>query len=194
MSQPILASLTRRACLGALAGLAVLRSADAANRSQLAGQWLLNHDESDDPKQKIQEALDGAGKGRRGGLARLRGGSDRMQQALERMAEAAENLSIQVEGDNVTLTAGGHSRTLVANGETKRQEGERGSVETRTQWQGDSLVTTAKTDRGVEATTTHSLSSDGNRLVIDRRIEGGRLPQTIELRMVYDRTSGSSVG
>ena len=52
---------------------------------------------------------------------------------MERLAEASEDISLQVEGDNFTIESGGRLRTLLANGETKQRQGERGSIESKQQ-------------------------------------------------------------
>lgn len=184
--------LTRRSWLAALGGLVLVSpfsAAAAADHSEFDGDWKLNRNESDDPKKKIEEAMKASGRGgRRRGL-RGRAVSGRIEQAMERLSDASENITVRVEGDEFTVESGGRSRTFVANGETKRQQGERGSIEYKSQWQGGDLVTQARTSQGAEITSTYSLSGDAKKLHVVRKINSGQWKEPVVIRLVYDRKS-----
>lgn len=186
--------LFRRSLIGMCAlicmALAYASRGDAMNgQPNFTGTWRLNRELSDNPQEKLKEAI-----GKRGGaLGRMMGGraaQDRMKN-IEGMAEVFKIVhndpEIQVTGNNnVTrrlFTDGRKVSVTAPNGE---------SVEITARWQGSQLVVETQRANGGKLTQTYSLDQDGGQMVVLMQIADQRLGRPIELRFVYDAEASTN--
>jgi hypothetical protein len=167
----------------------------AADQPDLSGRWNLNHEQSDDAQQKMQEAF---GSGARGsnraeepGRQRRRGGQNGSQGGgMGRMMQAAETLQIQQKDPEVLLKMEQRTLTLFTDGRTQEQDGPRGgSVKTTSHWDNSQLVVEREMGRGMKVTTTYALSAAGSQLFVTTRIETPRSSDPVVIRHVYDATN-----
>jgi hypothetical protein len=179
--------------------------------SRIAGKWVLNEEQSDDPATAFQ----GRGQGERGGMrqggdrppgrrpsggrpsggqAGGRGGTprngdrDQMRQTMGKLMEAAAALNIVQDDSTVTIVGIEGSRIVLYPDGRKVEypvEGA-GNVETRAHWVDGSLVVERTMEGGPRATQTYELVSEGRQMHIRVRLEGGQLPAPLEFRRVYD--------
>ncbi len=164
--------------------LAVLPLLLAAERPNLRGRWKLNQAQSDDPQQKMREAMGEPGRRPAGPPEGRPAGRGVM---MGRMLGAAESVTIEQEGDQLEVEfAEGRPVTLTADGQTHEEEGPRGTVRTTTRWEGDKLISVR--DIGVmKITTDYELAGGGTQLIVTRRIEGGRFKNPVVIKSVYDK-------
>jgi hypothetical protein len=186
---------TRRCLQRACLYLVLPFSLIAAEHPDLSGRWKLNHEQSDDAQQKMQEAFGSGARGssraeeparrrRRGGQGGGQGGG------MGRMMEAAETLQIQQKDPEVLLKMEQRTLTLFTDGRTQEQDGPRGgSVKTTSHWDNSQLVVEREMGRGMKVTTTYALSAAGSQLFVTTRIETPRSREPVVIRHVYDATS-----
>jgi hypothetical protein len=168
---------------------------------KLAGQWQLNKDQSDDPRQKMQAARgdssggggenDGGGRGQggRNGGGRGQGGG---------MMDEMSVLQIEQTGSNVKIT--GKSGRLLAQypagdqSAAKSNGGEgQGQRTSTSQWQNGQLTVETDSTRG-KSTRTYSLSPDGKQLFVTTKMENERLKQPVTYKLVYDSAAPAKAG
>jgi len=188
-------------------------SVENPGRQALVGQWTLNADLSEDPREKMQEAMEklrggggggrgggmggrggrgggmGGGGGRAGGGGGMDGGGGRGGQEGRRLPAptffSAKELTITHIAPAVAIVEpDGLVRTLQPDGE--KYQVEHGEGEVKTRWKGDALVVETKTERG-KMKETWSGSPQTGLLTVKLEIEpgGGRMPK-VEVRRVYD--------
>jgi|SRR5580658_413264 hypothetical protein len=197
-------------------------AAAQAAKPSLAGTWKLNKDQSDDPRQKMQQAMgnsgggQGQGNGNEGGAngggrpSRGQGGQGGPGGPGGMMTEWAQLTVTQLDA-NVKIT-GASGRTLAtttppdpaadSKSDTDASNagaggGQRGDRRTPpvAQWQGSQLVTTGRGGGGGGGTTrTYELSPDGKQLIVTTKIANERLTQPVTYRLVYDsdKSGGSN--
>jgi hypothetical protein len=169
----------------------------------LAGTWKLNKDQSDDPRQKMQEAAAQQGGGGRGGWGggggggmgagqrgAGQGGGQRggMMQDYSELTITQTNATTQVTGDSGRVLAStdnsaGNSPTAGSNNSAD-SDANRNSPPAA-QWQGSQLVVTEQMRRGT-TTRTYELSPDGKQLYVTTKIDNPRFSQPVTIRFVYD--------
>jgi hypothetical protein len=168
---------------------------------KLAGQWQLNKDQSDDPRQKMEAARgdssgssgenDGGsrGQGGRNGGGRGQGGG---------MMGEMSVLQIEQTGSNVKIT--GKSGRLLAQypagdqSSAKSNGGDAQGQRTSTsQWQNGQLTVETDRPRG-KSTRTYSLSPDGKQLFVTTKMENERLKQPVTYKLVYDSVAPAKAG
>ena len=185
-------------------------SVENPGRQALVGQWTLNADLSEDPREKMQEAMEklrqgggggrgggmGGGGGRGGGMGGgggrgggMDGGGGRGGQEGRRPPAptffSAKELTITHIAPAVAIVEpDGLVRTLQPDGEKYQAEHSEGEVKTR--WKGDRLVVETKTERA-KIKEAWSVSPETGRLTVRLELEagGGRMPK-IEVDRVYD--------
>jgi hypothetical protein len=179
-------------------------SSASASHPNLAGTWKLNKDQSDDPRQKMQEAAQqngggsgwgggggGMGGGRRGGG---QGGGQRgggMMQDYSQLTITQTNTITQVTGDSGRVlastdnSAGNSSNVDSSNSGNSADSGANRNLPPAAQWQGSRLVVTEQMRRGT-TTRTYELSSDGKQLYVTTKIDNPRFTQPVTIRFVYD--------
>lgn len=189
-------------------------AAAQAARPSLAGTWKLNKDQSDDTRQKMQQAMgnsgDGQGNGNGGGRPGRGQGGPGGPGGGGMMNEWAQLTVTQLDA-NVKIT-GASGRTLATTtppdptADSKSDAdasnaaggaGQRGDRRTPpvAQWQGSQLVTTGRGfgGGGGGTTRTYELSADGKQLIVTTKITNERLTQPVTYRLVYDsEKSGGS--
>ena len=219
-------SVTATACAAALVAFVPLGEARAAEdapegretartgRQTLVGQWILNPDLSEDPQEKMREAMQKqmqmqGGGGRSGGMGRGggmggqggmgggtgraggggggmgRGGDDERRRPPMMTFFSADDLTVTHIAPAVAIVEpDGRVRTLQPDGE--KYQVEHGEGEVKTRWKGDALVVETKTERG-KMKETWSVSPQTGLLTVKLEIEpgGGRMPK-VEVRRVYD--------
>jgi hypothetical protein len=175
--------------------------AQDAAAPKLAGQWQLNKDQSDDPRQKMQAARGdstgaggdneggGRGQGGRNGGGHGQGGG---------MMDEMSVLQIEQTGSNVKIT--GKSGRLLAQypagdqSTAKSNGGEgQGQRTSTSQWQNGQLAVETESPRG-KSTRTYSLSPDGKQLFVTTKMENERLKQPVTYKLVYDSVASSKAG
>jgi hypothetical protein len=185
-------------------------SSTAGAHPNLAGTWKLNKDQSDDVREKMQEA--GAGGGQGGGWGggngggfggrggggmgggRRGGGEGGMMQEYSQLAIEQTASTVRVTGSSGRVLAqydanasGSSSNNGASSSTTDNQggQGERNAGPAAAQWQDAKLVATEQGRRGT-TTRTYELSPDGKQLYVTTRIDNPRFSQPVTIRFVYD--------
>jgi hypothetical protein len=185
------------------------QSAAVKPRTSILGAWKLNHDESDDPRKKMQDARSadaGRGGGGRGGVrmgipgmgggpygGRRGGGGSESDEDRERMqevvnpsraltvAEAKKDVEIDVFDDQQRKTA------IFTDGRKLEKTKDNSTQEIAAHWDGNRLVTDEKTPKGQKMSRTYELSYDGTQLYETLRLTRGRSNSQASIRYVYDQ-------
>jgi hypothetical protein len=174
-------------------------------KPNLAGTWKLNKDQSDDPRQKIEEAMgrpSSQGGEQEGGLRRQPGAGrpGRGQGPGGGMAAEFAQLKIDQTDTNVKVTGASGRLLATSQPQDKPQNednntGEQGGMRfepAAAEWQGSQLV--AKNQgfgRGM-IMRTYELSPDGKQLFVTTKIENERFGQPVTYKQVYDRGTENS--
>jgi hypothetical protein len=202
-------------CVAAARELAAQDNSSQAAKPSLAGTWVLNKDKSDDPRQKMQQAMGNSGDGQgqaqgqgqdnpnRGEGRPGRGGGQGM------MAEWSQLTVTQLDA-NVKIT-GTTGRTLATttppddSANSKAAPSGSGSADSNVYggrrrmappvlatWQGSQLVASGQGFGGGTTARTYELSPDGKQLFVTTKITNERLSQPVTYRLVYDKGSANS--
>lgn len=172
--------------------------AQTANSStakpSLTGTWTLNQKQSDDPRQKMQEAMNangnqgdsGGGSGRMGGR-RGRGGQGGMMRQFSQLTITQTDKGLNVAGATGRLIA---TTEPQSSDQTAQDNQDNGGGMMRMQpaqakWQGNQLVATSNMFGGT-TTRTFELSPDGKQLYMTTKMENQRFSQPVTYRFVYD--------
>jgi hypothetical protein len=172
----------------------------------LAGEWKLNRSDSDDPRQRLQQATNprgmgggrggwggpggggpggpggGGGYGGRGQGGNGQGDVNSMMSDLSYLTIRQTDKKVTVQTDSGRLLA---EYPLSDQGSSKSEDSQ-SSKNNSAQWQGDALVIVTQGRSGGKTTRTFELSSDGSQLYMTTRMEGGRLSQPVTFRLAYD--------
>lgn len=190
----------------------------------LAGTWTLNKDQSDDPREKMREAMGGGngggggngngggygggggrgmGGGRRGGGG---GGQNQMNAEFSQLtiAQTATSAKVtgssgrvlaQYSGDNSSQSANSaSSNSGDANNSADSGTGENQGAPAAAQWQGSQLVATTQGRRGGSTSRTYELSPDATQLYVITKVDNPRLQQPVTFRFVYDAAKSNGGG
>ncbi|HEY4742453.1 MAG TPA: hypothetical protein VIH76_17785 [Candidatus Acidoferrales bacterium] len=192
---------------GVIGAKAAAPQAQSAAKPNLAGQWKLNKDQSDDPRQKMQEAMaangqGGRGAGGEGGGGRRGGQGQGGQGGPGGMMNDLAQLTI-VETDTSAKVTSASGRVLAAYPEDQQaskpsSNGGNPDDDTRAyappvaKWQGSQLVATMQGRRGGTTTRTYELSPDGKQLVVTTKMQNPRFSQPVTFRLVYDPAKAGS--
>ena len=178
----------------------------SAAKPNLAGQWKLNKDQSDDPRQKMQEAMaangQGGGRGAGGESGGGRRGGGQGQGGPGAMMNDLAQLTV-VQTDTSVKVSSASGRVLAAYPEDQQaakpsSNGGNPDDDTRTytppvaKWQGSQLVASMQGRRGGSTTRTYELSSDGKQLIVTTKMQNPRFTQPVTFRLVYDPAKASS--
>ena len=184
-------------------GRAGLRnSSQDAAAPKLAGQWQLNKDQSDDPRQKMQAARGdssggpgggagdneggGRGQGGRNGGGRGQGGGMMDEMSVLQIEQTGS--SVKITGKSGRILAqfpAGDQSTAKSNG--GEGQGQRTST---SEWQNGQLMVETQSPRG-KSTRTYSLSPDGKQLFVTTKMENERLKQPVTYKLVYDSAASA---
>lgn len=177
-----------------------LSGSQTSSQTNLGGTWKLNKDQSDDPHQKMQEAMgnsgeSGGGGGNGNGTRRSEGGQRGGRGGM--MGEFSQ-LTIVQTGSTVKIT-GATGRVLAQSansGQASSQPssgtaGEDATAPSSVQRQDNQLVVVSPGMRGGKATRTYALSPDGKQLYVTTKMENERFKTPVTFRFVYDASSPS---
>jgi hypothetical protein len=188
-------------------------------KGNLAGIWKLNRDQSDDPRQKLEQASSGGGGGWGqgpasgggwggwggwGGPGTGRGGGwNRTGRPIPEgdAVDMSDFSQLTIEqSDSSAKVTGATGRVLAQysadNGSDKgaaKKSKDSPYTPPAAHWQGDRLVTAVNGPRGAKTTRVYELSYDGTQLYVTTRLEPPGLNQPVNIRFVYDlaRSSGN---
>lgn len=185
-------------------------------KPNLAGLWKLNRSDSDDPRQKLQQANSNSrgqggrggwggpgGPGGQGGPGGPMGGGQRSGrgQDSDGQSDAGSMLSdlsyLTISQTTATVKVLTDSSHLLAQypmsdqGNSNTSDNSQNSKTATAQWQGDQLVVVTPGANSGKTTRTFEMSSDGSQLYLTTRMEGGRLKQPVTFRLVYDPSNSS---
>ena len=159
----------------------------------LTGTWMRNPDESDDPEEKTRAAGEGicnkATKGGRGSFTEdIQQIQKQLQSSIASFVQFAETLIIDDEGKELLVDDGvGRVRIFYLDGKKhKRQSPDGAKFETLSTRQGNRIIVDQKM-KGGRIVETYALSEEGDRLVLTVRLEAKRLKEPLTLRNVYYR-------
>ena len=187
----------------------------------LAGNWTLNKDQSDDPREKMREAMGGGGGGGRGGYGGAGGGGmgsggrrggggqgqGDMLADFSQLTIVETPTSAKVTGSSgrmlaiydssnpsasVNSSRAGNSNDSGDSGDSGR--GGRQMEPASASWQGTQLVAATRGRRGGSTTRTYELSADGKQLYVTTKMDNPRLQQPVTFRFVYDAASANGGG
>jgi hypothetical protein len=180
----------------------------SAANPNLAGQWKLNKDQSDDPRQKMQQAMGGNGQGggrspggeggggRRGGGQGQGGGQGGgMMNDLAQLTIVQTDTSVKVTNASGRVLAAYPEDTQAAKPSSNGGNADddvREPAPPVAKWQGSQLVTTMQGRRGGSTTRTYELSSDGKQLIVTTKMQNPRFTQPVTFRLVYDPAKAAS--
>ncbi|MGC1108189.1 MAG: hypothetical protein WA876_16790 [Candidatus Acidiferrales bacterium] len=171
-------------------------TAAADQTTNLAGTWKLNKDKSDNPRQKMREAMGNSqgGQGGGGGYGQRGGGHGGPR---GNMMDEFNQLTIVQTGSDVKVT-GSSGRTLAvlpadtssnpdANSNAdSNANGQYAPPAPTVHWQDNQLIAEVQGRRGGKTTRTYELSPDGKQLYVTTRMENQRFSQPVTYRLVYD--------
>ena len=171
----------------------------------LSGAWVRNAELSQEGKPASAEMQDkrrttteGGMRGRGGGRGAGRGGGGRagmdaeqMQEMRATMAEAMQapaKLNITVRSTAVTFVdADGVSQNFATRNEKEKHTLGVRAVETKTRWNDGRLIREVHFAGGLKRTETYSLlPGEKRQLELTLKIEGGRMPDPITVKSIYD--------
>lgn len=181
------------------------------SRNSLAGYWKLNKEESDDPKNKIQDSRHKdedptadpignrrvgvgypypGGGGPNGPYGGPGGGDDRGDQKsaeLEEYVHPAFSQTIDLKQNEVDTTNEQDAKLVIFTDGRKlpKQKGN-GPEPILGHWDGAKLVSDEKGPQGRKISRTYELSFDGKQIYETWRIEGKKSGSDIIIRYVYD--------
>ncbi len=174
------------------------QSTNSTAKPSLAGTWKLNQDASDNPREKMREAMGAPASGAAGasgaeGRGQEGGRTGRGPGRGGMMADFSQ-LTIEQNGDNVKVS-GASGRELANTQAENKSESNPAENNGGTgmnfppavaQWQGNQLVAKGQGFGGGSTTRTFELSPDGKQLYVTTKIESPRLNQPVTYKQVYD--------
>ena len=171
-------------------------AAPSTAKPNLAGTWKLNEQQSDNPREKMREAMNANGnQGDSGAMMRGRMGRrpGRGPGGRGGMLRQFSQLTIEQSDKGVNVT--GATGRLIATSEPPSKQDhnaqDNGGMIMRmppatAKWQGNQLVATSQGFGGGAITRTFELSPDGKQLYVTTKIENERFSQPVTFRFVYD--------
>lgn len=191
----------------------------AGAKPNLAGTWALNKAQSDDPRQKMHDAMGGGeggqggqgggygghggwgggGNGGGGGRGRGQGRGEGMINELSQLTIEQTSTSAKVTGSSGRVLALYSANSTASSTSTQGSPGSSSESSgggdeyppPAAEWQGSQLVAVGER-RGGTNTQTYELSPDGKQLFVTTKMESQRFTQPVIFRLVYDpaKTSG----
>jgi len=149
---------------------------------RLDGEWQLNRQRSDDPQEKIEQAI-GKGGGMLGGLTK-----GRKRDAMQKLTTTDETLKIKTTASQVVISGSeGRHRTLYTDGRRQQYETKKGKqVQSVASWRGDQLVVETLSGGGAKITESYALAEGGGYMYVTLRVESEHFSQPLVIRRVYD--------
>jgi hypothetical protein len=172
-------------------------------RTTILGDWKLNLDESDDPRNRRPDSDDsngnnGSGRGRmgggypggsHGGYGGHRGGgeSDEQRAKMQNLLRPARSLKLSMTGAEVDLVDDHENKVaFMTDGRKLQKSKDAGYQESAAKWEGNRLASDEKDPRGNKMSRTFELSSDGLQLYETLHMTAGRSNSPRIIRYVYD--------
>ncbi len=168
---------------------AVASAQDA--RAELSGTWILNEEESDDPRE-MMERRGGGRRGPMGGMrGRMGGGRQRAEdtrEAMESAMQASTQLRLTVEDRQVTIEPlEGEPLVVPTTGEAIEKTVNGRTIEIAGRWEDGKLVVERRIEGGFRVTQTYSRDPGASQMLVTVLVEG---PRTVTFRRVYDAAQG----
>ena len=175
-------------------------------RQSILGAWVLNRDESDDPRNRMKDSQDsngGYGSRRPGGAgwpgtsggggyggrrAGMGGGeSDEERAKMREVLSPPTNITFSMNGAEVDLKDDrDRKRAFMTDGRKLQKSKDDKYQEIAAKWDGNRLVTDEKSPRGGKMSRTFELSEDGRQLYETLNLKMGRNNTDTPFRFVYD--------
>ncbi len=193
------------------------QSAPVKPRTSILGAWKLNRDESDDARQKMQDARGGGGgrAGGGGGGVRLgipgmgggpyggrRGGgggggneNDADREKMQEVLNPSRALTLAEAKKDVEVDVFDDQQRKTAiytDGRKLQKTKDSNNQEVSAHWDGNRLVTDEKTPSGKKMSRTYELSYDGTQLYETLKLTRGRSDSQISIRYVYDQADAKT--
>jgi len=170
--------------------------ATSTAKPNLAGTWKLNQDKSDDPRQKMREAMNanGSNGSEGGGGGMMRGGQGR-RSGRGGGGMMAEFSQLTIDQTDKGVKVAGSTGRVIATSEPPSKDDQNAQDNNggrmrfppaEAKWQGNQLVATSQGFGGGTTTRTFELSPDGKELYVTTKIENQRFNQPVTYRQVYD--------
>lgn len=156
-------------------------------RQSIMGAWVLNRDESDDPRKRMRDSQDSGGGygGRRGGMGG--GESDEERAKMHEVLSPSTNITFSMTGAEVDLKDDrDRKRAFMTDGRKMQKSKDDNYQEIAAKWDGNRLVTDEKNPRGGKMSRTFELSQDGRQLYETLSLKMGRNNTETSFRFVYD--------
>jgi hypothetical protein len=178
-------------------------------RDTILGPWTLNSEESDDPRQKMQQARGNGRSGGYGGGPRVgvgypghggygRGGggeNPEERQKMEGLLRRPDSLGISMTGAEVDVIDNQNQKlALITDGRKLEKSKDTSTQQVAAKWEGKSLVTDEKDPRGDKMSRRFELSQDGRQLYETIHMTVGRSQTAVVIRYVFDEAVGSPSG
>ena len=172
-------------------------------RQAILGEWLLNKEDSDDPRGREEESREnrggpggrpggypGGGRGGYGG----RGESEEDRERMRELMTPARAITLSATGAEVDLTDNlDRKRAFITDGRKLQKPKNSSYAEIAAHWEGLRLVTEEKDPRGNKMSRTFELSADGLQLYETLHMVRGRSNTPVVVRFVYDATDNAGV-
>ena len=189
--------------------------AEIGGKPNLSGAWTLNKDDSDDPREKMQQAGNsggqrrggwsagggmggggwgGMGGGRRGGGSSGSRGQGSSDGERGGMMNDLSRITIEQTATSAKVTdESGRVLALYSSDDSSHANSPNGSSNSESappvaQWKDTQLVVVTPGRREGSITRTFELSPDGKQLYVTTKIQNPRFKQTVTFRLVYDPT------
>jgi hypothetical protein len=149
-------------------------------RQSIMGEWVLNRDESDDPRKRMRDSQDSGG-GYGGGEG------DEERQKMRELLRPPATMTFSMTGAEVDLMDDrDRKRAFMTDGRKLQKSKDDKYQEIAAKWDGNRLVTDEKGPRGGKMSRTFELSQDGRQLYETLNLKMGRNNTETSLRFVYD--------
>jgi hypothetical protein len=129
----------------------------------------------------------GGGQGGREGMqGRGRGGRE---VGMANLMTMTENIETVLEGNEFQVIPSGEGRVRIfyLDGKKHKQETANGmKIETKSEMKGSRILVEQKMDQGRKIHMTYEMGPDGALMIVTTQIEGGRMPEPVIIRTVYN--------
>jgi hypothetical protein len=186
-------------------------------RTSIIGGWKFNRDESDDARQKMQDARGGGGGraggggggvrmgipgmgggpygGRRGGGGGGGNDNDADREKMQEVLNPSRGLTLAEAKKDVEVDVFDDQQRKTAiytDGRKLQKTKDSNNQEVLAHWDGNRLVTDEKTPSGKKMSRTYELSYDGTQLYETLKLTRGRSDSQISIRYVYDQADAKT--
>ena len=166
-------------------------------RQTILGAWVLNRDESDDPRNRMRDSEEQGGYGRRrpgggpGGSGAGRvgygGESESERRKMHEFLSPPTNMELSMTGAEVDLKDDhDRKRAFMTDGRKLQKSKDDNYMEIAAKWDSNRLVTDEKNPSGGRMSRTFELSPDGRQLYETLNLKLGRNNYETSIRFVYD--------